>query len=758
MDDVYGDLSSYEIKDLWGDLSYSLKDRYFELYDCLMYMGMYDYETKLGITANPTDAADKVLFADLGVDDYIRYSRESEDKKAWTDKIFLTFDVYFDATCMSNAFLETQIKLEGRALNTILKFDFGYGDIYYNEENPTITGPVVWYAPWDANTKNFSTQYTTIEGFSPKVDTWYSVAVCFNAEDEICSFDIIEGEEKVAEVSYAIPGANGISAFECKGAFSRYETMFWEYIDDPENPIHAKMYIDDMEIYEGSYKRTPSEKESISEITLKEIADFYKSEACSREDKVVIAGVFYELLGYDAEAILGYVPEAWEYVNLTYANEIIARTAAIDKTANYYDRINYIETQVAPFNDKIAAGVITELIGVSAEIVAEINVAREAIAAEMADLGTIKAHSEGFIEAIKAYVPENRNYDAIVACYVAVTDDNYKLRSPDYVGVAEAEEIFAKIEFKYNRMIADTEAFVAAVTELKSKEANFGAYFSAYTAANTLYCKYDEMPEYANGAFITPDADIYDVPADDEYVASEKVIAVRAAIEYFLTNEETILANAALCDAFNMAVLKAYASDYFPTTSSLIDAADAAYAAIAENFEYLKDYEGIEVEKTLVDTVAALADVKAGKRDEKLAATALYIDAVNKIDAAEGFYAKREAVKDALALKGAGDNLAIAGVLEANLKLTAAEAEVNEAEGNSKSVIALVAKLEGAKTISERRDIIRQINEHVEGVANDYEGVTAAIASFETLLAAFNADVAEANRALMSAIKNAVKF
>ena len=141
-----------------------------------------------------------------------------------------------------------------------------------------------------------------------------------------------------------------------------------------------------------------------------------------------------------------------------------------------------------------------------------------------------------------------------------------------------------------------------------------------------------------------------------------------------------------------------------------------------------------------------------------LTATDLYIIEVNKIDAATGFYAKRAAVKAALALKAAGDNLAVEGVLEANLKLAAAEAEVNELEGNSKSVISLVKQLEEAETISARRDILRAIANHVDGVANDYDGITAALATLATETAEFEADVAAANEAIMSAIKNAVKF
>lgn len=742
-DEEYGDFSNYGLDDSDGNFLYALNERYFELYDCLMYLGMYNHETKVGVTANPTDESDKVLFMDLGVDDFGRYARSSSDGSAWTEKVFLTFDVYFDETCTSNSFLEVQVKLEGRALNSVLKFDFGYGDIYYNEENPDITGPVVWYAPWDAATGNFSTERTTIDGFSPKVNTWYSVTVCFNAEDEVCSFDIVEGSETVASVSYDIPGATGISAFECKGAFSRYETMFWEYMEDESNPIHALMYLDDVEIYEGSYKRTPSEKEKIAKDTLKEIETFYNSEACSTENKLLIADVFDELLGYDEESILGYVPAAWQYVNATFVNEIIARATAIDATSNYYDRVSYMEDKFAPIDAKVEYG-ITELLGVTAEMIEQLNAAREAAAAENAALEVIKTHSEGFIAAVNAYDPTNKDYDDIVAYYTEANSDDYKLRSPEYIGMAEATEIFDAIKYKYDRMTKDVEDFISYIEVLKASE-TFGAYFNAYKTASIAYYKYDEMPAFKDGAFINPDLD------------NTTNVALMEAVTYFEENEAATEAKIAECEAFNIAVLKATSSDYYPSFIALIEAADAAYEVIADEYDYVKDYKGITDGTTIADTVATLDALKAAK-EEKLTATDLYIIAVNKIAEADGFYAKREAVKAAIALKAAGDNLAVEGVLEANLALTAAEAEVNELQGNSESVIALVAELEAAETISERRALIREINNYVDGVADDYQGVTAAIASFNTIIAQFEADVAAANAALESAMKNVISF
>ena len=735
-----------------------LAERFFELYDCLDYDGYYNHQTKISIGQNPNDAEDKVLSIDLGVDDYAKYARASEDGKAWTEKVFFTFDVYFDDTCMSNAFFEVQIKPEGKSINTVLKFDFGYGDIYYNEENPDITGPVVWYAPWEANTSNFSTKHAILEGFTPKLDTWYSVTVCFDAEGDRCSFDIAEGDQSVAGITYDIPGAAGIAAFECKGTFSRYETMFWEYIEDYENPIHALMYLDDVSIYEGSFMRDVAMKEIVAKTTLEEIEAIFNSPDCSAEDKLTIADVFAILLEYkDDDAFIGnYVPLAEEYVNKTFVNEIVSRVGKIDTSANYYDRVAYLENDVAEYNEKFEAGVITELKGVSADEIASLNAAREVIETEKATLNTIKEHSEGFIAAINAYDPANVNYDDIVGFFTEANKDEYKLRSSDYVGVTNAEAVFEKITAKYDRMVKDVADFISYVDAIKATS-TFGTYYSAYKNASVAYYKYDEMPEFENGAFINPDVDINDKINDETYAPSETVVKIREAVAYFVENEAATEALIVDCDSFNMAVLMAASSNYYPTFLELIAIADAKYAVVAEKYDYVSDYKGITEGKTLADTYATLESLKTASVN-KMTATQAYIAAVNAIEAATGFYAKREAVNAALTLKIAGDNLAIEGVLEANIKLTAAEAEVNEMQGNSDSVIALVEALENADTIAERRAIIREVEKHIGGVAKDYEGVTDAIAAYNTLVVQFKADVEAANAALLSAVKNAVKF
>lgn len=691
------------------------------------------------VAANPTDENDKVLRVDLGYNDYIKYLRESEDANDLPQKVFFTFDIYFDETALGKSLFKVSVQTEGNNKISIIEFGF----VKANASKGIEEAAVFSYAPWSEGAKNFD-KSVVYEGFVPQANTWYSVSVCYNAEDEVCSFDVYNGNESVVSLSYAAPGATGIQLVECIAQLSNSD---YRKISD----AHAEMYIDDLEIYEGSYKRIPSEKESITRTTLLELEQLLLADTTSREDKLAVADVYNELLtmndGEHASDVLAVVADAAKYVNSTYVDETVNRINAIDTSANYYTRCDYVNLTVAAYNDKLPAGEITELDGVTADKIAELNSARAALTAEISALETIKQHSEGFIAAINAYDSENKDYNQIIAYYTEASKDDYKLRSNDYEGVTEAEAIYEELTFKHNRMVKDAEEFIALVEEMAAQE-TLGALYPAYVEAKKAYYKYDEMPEFAEGAFINPDID----DSTNSALAEKKA--------YFESREEEIEQDIKDCDAFNLAVLMASSSDYYNTFVALINAADALYAVIEADFDsYLNDYPGLADGKTLVDTLALLNTLKASA-DEKMTATDAYIAAVAAIKQANGFYEKREAVDKALALKAAGDNLSVAGVKQANLDLTAAEAEVNQMQGNSESVIALVAQLQAADTIAERRQLVHEIEKHLgennEKVAMDFTGVVSAIAAYTTEKAELAADIASVNAAINSAVKNTV--
>ena len=240
------------------------------------------------------------------------------------------------------------------------------------------------------------------------MNKWYSVSVCYNADGvdsvdaegnltttKFCLFEVYDGDTLVVEKKYDAYGAGGIEQVACT-AKSLGAMM--------NATAHAEMYIDDLEIYEGSFKRFPSEKDEITSTTLRELEAFFLADTTSAEDKLAIANVLFELLTmnegeYKAE-ILGVVADSEKYINRAYVAETINRIEGIDVSANYYDRCTHAILTVAEYNDRLPEGVITELDGLSEDDIAKFNSAREALAAELGMLETIKQHSEGFIAEI----------------------------------------------------------------------------------------------------------------------------------------------------------------------------------------------------------------------------------------------------------------------------------------------------------------------------------------------------------------------
>ena len=105
----------------------------------------------------------------------------------------------------------------------------------------------------------------------------------------------------------------------------------------------------------------------------------------------------------------------------------------------------------------------------------------------------------------------------------------------------------------------------------------------------------------------------------------------------------------------------------------------------------------------------------------------------------------------ALSLKPAGDNLAVEGVKEANLALAAAQAEVDQLEGNSITFKSVVKQIKSATTLAERKALILRAKAILPNVAADYSGMANSILDLYMAIDAYEADVAALNGALASA-------
>lgn len=668
---------------------------------------------------DPAGSGDKVLAVTLPFNKKAGYNMEDKGN-ILTDKLFLTFEIYFAEESAQTAIYELKVGTvpeEGRPASTqssIMKIDLGG-----KSGDPSFT-----YQLWNEDTQKFSTDTAKLEGMIPTTGVWYDIIISFDASDDVYSFNITNKStgETASTGDLSMKGAAGIWGFNCQGQYSNSSIKS----ADRKN-TKALYYLNDMEIYEGTYVRQPSLKDEITIQHLDDLEAIYTADA-DAATKLRIADVLDFLYGLDADAFTDEVrasmPDAQKFINETYAYEFVTRVAAIDTEAGYYERVEYLAKNVEIFDVKLPEGdALTGLPGIPADTESAIKAARAAYATEIAVLNEIKTHSEGFINYITDYDPANKEYDYIVDVYTTAASDAYTSRYENYEGMADATAIFEGLTAKYDRMVADVAAYIAAVDAIEAAT-TLGPKFVAYSTAKASYFKYDEA------GVINPDLD------------NSTNATLAASIAYYLENEPQIVADATECDNFNDKILEAKVSSYY---TSIVEKLTAATEMLPNvNTAYEADYPGITESIALYN---ALNEVVAADVD----AVTAYTAAVNAIATKTNFYDKKAAVEAALVLKETGDVLGVEGVKELNIELAKAEAEINYLEGNSKSLIALVAELADATTLAERRVLIHSANSFVDIAENTYEGVAAAKTALTAAIEAFNADVNAANGAVASA-------
>ena len=667
------------------------------------------------VEQDPTDSTNKVLNVELGKGKKGGYEMVATKKAdGLTDQLFLTFKIYFDQSAAGYLCYELKVGTvndKGVATSsqfTILQINFA--------DQKGDTG--FYCSTWDATSQSFNPDLTKIEGVTPEVGKWYDVVISVNAAEDFYSFDIKDdqGVSVVSSGNCSLEGAKALWGFNCGGqSFNKTSGSITEY------------YLDDMEIYEGSFVRYPTRINEITTIHLKDLKALYEASADDYDTQYRIASVldylYNEAEGFEVADVL---PEAYKYINETFAKAFNNVVAGIDTTLGYYERLEYANS-IADYDAKIPTPeTLTGAPGITADLEAAIVASRAAYAAEVAALNDIKAQSDAFVALMGAYANDNKDYTYVTEYFAEASTDKYTKRDASYEGVAAAEEIYAALEFKANRMEDDINAFVAAVEKMEAAT-TFGPLFVAYVEANASYTK------YGTDALINPDLD----NSTKEGLA-DKITSYESKVE-------TILATAFVCDEFNRIINEATISSYY---TSLVGEIKEA-AVVREQFgDYEMDYPG------LAESVAAYEAFVAAIAESESAVEA-YITAVNAIATKTTFAEKKAAITAALALKAEGDVLGVEGVVEANIALTTAEAEINFLEGSSTTLISLVEQIKAAKTLAEKRTLIHLANVSAVNAEDTYTGVSAAKADLAAEIEAFNAAVAAANGALESAINNA---
>ncbi len=689
------------------------------------------------VIADPNNAENKLLNTE------IQYAKGTgftvSGSNAITDQMIVAFDIMFNENCIGNMFYDVELTLPNGTAASVFKFDFRY------EEGGA---PTLSYVAWDAELGTFDNQIITVENFVPETGVWYNIELCFNAVTDTSYFEINAEGKETLRIDSEIPGATGIRGIDMYGKFNNTSVYnckkeathnsnvanFANLTEADEEyacgagkcraTSYCQYHIDDLKVYEGSFARN-SDKNEITKLTLEDFRTFYESGTLTFEQKFTLAQTLATLYSFDSatfpEEVSSVLPEGPGYVNEIYATETVTRIGAIDKTAGYYERCDYADYATQYDNFLPANDALAGLPGMTEELTAALIAAREIVATEYADLAEIEAQSKAFMAYMATYDPSVKDYYALNAFYDQAICDDYAKRAPDYEGMAEYTAIYDALVERVTTMNADVYAFVNHVTSMEYAS-SFGFLFAAYEDATESYYKYGEP------GVINPGLDNASYPD------------ILPKIEYYEMKAPFVQARAKECDDFIAIMDEAKNSTYY---TSLV-------GKLAEAVPFIdiiqSDYPGVS------ESLAMYYALNESVKDAENASEA-YIAAVKAIEGKTEFYEKKAAVEAAVVLKAHGDVLGYEGVKEANIALAEAEADINFREGSSATLITLVEQIKAAKTLSEKRNLIRLANVHAEGADEGYNGVTEAKAALADAVKSFEAAVKQANKAVEDANK-----
>ena len=666
------------------------------------------------------------------------------------EQMIVSFDIMFEESCLENMYYDLEVTLPSGVSAGMLRFDFRpYKELDAEGNEITVSEPTLQHAVWNSKTGTYDAAYEIVDGFTPAANVWYYVEFGFDAINDTCYIEITESGKDAFRVEIEILGATGIAAINARGQFDNTDVYrcssekvhnqnvqkFDSYTEADAKyacgagkcraTIKAEYHVDNFKVYEGGFARN-SDKNEITKTTLEDFGKMFNSGLLTSEDKLSLAVVLTKLYSFDStvfpDDVAAVLPNAPAIANEIYVNETIARVNGMNKGEDYYARRDYLAFSLQyngylPQDDDQLLGTP----GITEEMATALIASRKACAAESDELDIIKNHSEAFIQHISSYDPNVKDYFVLNEFCEHAESEIYSKRAPEYEGMDACLATYEEIVERVTTMNADVYVFVNHVTSMEYA-VSFGFLFAAYEDATASYYKYGEP------GVINPGLD------------NESNPEVSAKIAYYDMKTPFIKEKAQECDEFIAIINEAKNTSYY---TSLVGKLKEAAPYIDK---IQSDYPG------MTEAIALYYGLSNSVEDAKNASEA-YIAAVKAIEGKTEFYEKKKAVEAAVVLREHGDVLGYEGVTEANIALAEAEADINFREGNSTTLIALIAKIENAKTLSEKRTLIRFAITSAEGADDGYNGVTAAKAALADAVKAFEAAVSQANKMANEACK-----
>ena len=680
------------------------------------------------IVADPTDENNNVL--------KVSGKNNKYSAASLTDKLIVSFNIYYD-TAMSGEY-----KVDVKTIDPNGAESITYTTLF----SVNAYNGVFQYSVWDDTLNNGEGGFVinTFDGLSPVADTWYNIVLFFNASEGQYNFKISSdgGENWVYSDVYGLGNVVKVSRFELKA-----------YANSRNSVI--SLYLDNVEVYAGSFERSPSNKNNITAQTLIDLENLYLAQETDSATRVRIAQVLDQLIngyGYvpadstpEIERVNVIISKTPEYINIAFADELIARAAAIDVTKGYYDRLAFV-AESEYYNDSIPANdSLSGAAGLDDAAISAIIEARALFAAELEACQNVAEDSAKFLKKMSEYNPESKDYDGYLKeFYEEVTSYTYRdltyaepVDGVDGFTMEEAAVIYEEFVAKYTRLDAASQAFIDGATEMKNaldimKESQPGA--EEYEAA---------FESLANGCVIC--GSVYNDGDIDPDLDESTHTALYSLFSVYLDNKSAVEEEISRCLAFLDIIKKATTATYYT--------AKLEHLANAESYvsNVRTAYEGV------ADAILLYNQLKAAVEGAENASEA-YINAVNAINDSMSFAEKQAAIEAALALKDEGDVIGIAGVQEANVKLSAEKSAIETLILNSESIKTLVTEIESTSDFAERRALLARAAQAASNCEESLDGVAAAVDKFEELMSDFTSQVQAMNASHSAATVKAAEI
>ena len=579
---------------------------------------------------------------------------------------------------------------------------------------------------------------------SPKLGEWYEIKAVFDADSGKFSVSVTDSQgnnETKSDVSLG-----NVKAFK-KAELRVNNTV------NGLSQIGTSTWLDDIQIYQGTFLRELDAKEDKIADYLVEVDAFANAADLSKEDLLKIYEVYKEMFVDDAftfsascskyAQVSAIEAKAKANIYPTFVDLYTYNVGKIATLENYYQRLSHLddlESINSVFTNEngenLSDSEVLALAGMNADLLSKLKAAKDAYTAEIAAVDATQYHSDTYIYYLNfEYNPNSKNYEHMKSRYDFLTSLTYRDPAyvyvvtpqviPTYLKVSECIEIYNALGAKLAVIEQDAEALKAAAEIVCDTTKTFAVRYEAYVKV---------MQIYGDGVV-------------SEYLDDNTYPGLTDAINSFNACTD-MLPKIEIHEAFISTVGRASALTEY---TMIIAELDSVKTFMDDNtdVDFLEEgYPGIDEAKNTYNALRAKLATdfeNAGK----------YIAAVNKIAEAQGFANKKAAVVAAEALKTLGNVNGVPGVKEANEVLFAASSEVALLEGYSATLINSVAALKEETDMAKRRELIFIAKECIENCETSITGVSQAKTDYETLKAQYDADVAAINGAFFAVIEAA---